>query len=103
MKINISGGIDTGNSFPEYVEEGFNKEILKYFDNIPFAEVHLKKQGQNVFTSIVVNDVFKKGVKITAEAEDSDARRSFDGALIKLVSQLKKEKSKALARKKQGA
>lgn len=102
MKINISGSIETGQNFQQYAEEEFNKGVVRYFESIPFAEVHLKKQASNIYTSIVVNDVFKKGVKITAEAEESEARRSFDEALKKLFIQLKKEKDKALTKKKKG-
>ena len=55
-----------------------------------------------IFTSIVVNDVLKKGVKINAEAEGEDAYRSFDEAFKKLVVQLRKEKDKLVSEKKKG-
>ena len=48
MKIIVSGSIETGQNFSTYVEEGFKKEITKYFENISTAEVHLKKQGNFV-------------------------------------------------------
>ena len=35
MKINVSGSIEIGQSFPTYVEEKFDKEVVKFFDNIP--------------------------------------------------------------------
>ena len=102
MKINVSGSIEVGQSFPAYVEEKFDKEVVKFFDNIPSADVRLKKQGPMIFTSIVVNDVLKKGVKINAEAEGEDAYRSFDEAFKKLVIQLRKEKDKLVSEKKKG-
>ena len=75
---------------------------LKYFEDITTAEVHLKKQGDDIYCSIVVNNVYAKGSKISADAENHNARKSFDESLKKLVSQLKTEKNKALAKKKKG-
>lgn len=102
MKINVSGGMDVGQSFPSYVEEKFGGEVSKCFDNVPNAEVRVKKQGPMVFTSIVVNDVFKKGNKINADAEGADAYKSFDEAFKKLVTQLRKGKGKSMTEKKKG-
>lgn len=103
MKVNVSGSIEVGQSFPSYVEEKFNKEVVKFFDNIPGADVRLKKEGSMIFTSIVINDVLKSGVKITAEAEEEDAYISFDEAFKKLITQLRKEKNKMLKKKKKGS
>lgn len=100
MKVNVSGGIQVGESLPKYVEDSFVNESTKLFENIPVVEVRFKKEGNQIFTSIVVNDVFKKGVKITAEAEDIDARRSFDEAFKKIFVQIRKEKDKAVTKKK---
>ena len=58
MKIIVSGSIETGQNFSTYVEEGFKKEITKYFENISTAEVHLKKQGNLIYCSVVVNNIF---------------------------------------------
>ncbi len=103
MKINISGSIELGQSFPTYVQDKFDKEFTKLFENISFAEVRVKKQSPNtIFTSISVNDVFKKGVKIDAEAEGDNVYRSFDEAFKKLLVQIKKEKDKAITNKKKG-
>ena len=102
MKIIVSGSIETGQNFSTYVEEGFKKEITKYFENISTAEVHLKKQGNLIYCSVVVNNIFAKGDKISADAENLDARKSFDESLKKLFFQLKTEKNKALAKKKKG-
>ncbi len=103
MKINISGSIELGQSFPTYVQDKFDKDFTKLFENVAFAEVRVKKQSPNaIFTSISVNDVFKKGVKIDAEAEGEDAYRSFDEAFKKLLVQVKKEKDKAISNKKKG-
>ena len=93
MKIIVSGSIETGQNFSTYVEEEFEKNVLKYFEDITTAEVHLKKQGEDIYCSIVVNNVY---------AENHNARKSFDESLKKLVSQLKTEKNKALAKKKKG-
>ena len=103
MKVNISGSIELGQSFPTYVQDKFDKEFSKMFENVAFAEVRVKKQAPNsIFTSISVNDVFKKGTKIDAEAQADDVYRSFDEALKKLLVQLKKEKDKAVSNKKKG-
>ncbi len=102
MKINISGSIETGQNFSMYVEEECNKTLSKYFDSIPLTEVHLKKQADKIYCSIVSTNIFTKGDKITADAEDYDARKTFDEALKKLITQFKTEKSKALTKKKQG-
>ena len=53
MKIIVSGSIETGQNFSTYVEEGFKKEITKYFENIPTAEVHLKKQGNLIYNYVL--------------------------------------------------
>lgn len=102
MKIIVSGSIETGQNFSTYVEEEFEKNVLKYFEDITTAEVHLKKQGDDIYCSVVVNNIYSKGNKISADAENHDARKSFDESLKKLVSQLKTEKNKVLAKKKKG-
>lgn len=102
MKIVVSGSMETGQNFLTYVEEEFNKEITKYFENISLAEVHLKKQNNLIYCSIVINNIFVKGNKLSADAENVDARKSFDESLKKLLTQLKTEKNKALSKKKLG-
>lgn len=102
MKINVSGSIETGQSFPVYVEEKFDKELGKLFEDAPMADVRLKKQGPMIFTSIVVSGIFKKGFKLNAEAEGADAHSSFDEAFKKLMTQVRKEKDKLVKEKKKG-
>lgn len=102
MKINISGSINLGQSFPAYVEEKFEKEVTKLFENIPGIEVKLSKEGPMISTAIVSNDVTSKGSKITANAEGKDAYESFNEAFKKFITQLRKEKGKLESQKKQG-
>lgn len=103
MKINISGSIELGQSFPTYVQNKFDAEFTKFFEDVPFADVRVKKINPNkIFTSITINDIFKKGVKIDAEADGDDAYKSFDEAFKKLIVQAKKEKDKAISSRKKG-
>ncbi|MDD2839883.1 MAG: ribosome-associated translation inhibitor RaiA [Rickettsiales bacterium] len=97
MKINISGSIELGQNFPEYVDGKFEKEVSKYFTNQPVADVHLNKQNNIVHANITVN-----GSKINADGEDTDVYKAFDEALKKLIEQLRKEKDKLIAKKKKG-
>ena len=97
MKINISGSIELGESFPAYIEEKFEKETEKYFVELPVVEVHVNKQKDIIQTNITLNNS-----KIVADAEDSDVYKSFDLAFEKLFTQIKKEKDKFLSKKKKG-
>ena len=97
MKINVSGSIELGQSFPEYVNGKFEKELSKYFTHEPVIEVHLKKQNDNIHANITLN-----GSKINADNQDADVYRAFDGAFEKLVIQLRKEKDKLITKKKKG-
>ena len=100
MKIKVSGSIEIGQNLPKYIEEKFEKEAVKFFEDIPYAEVHLKKPAQFIHTTILVKDVLKKGSKINAEADGEDAYKSFDEAFKKLLTQLRKEKDKVVTEKR---
>ncbi len=97
MKINVSGSIELGQSFPEYVNGKIEKEVSKYFNNLPVVEVHLNKQNNIIHANITIN-----ASKINADGEDIDVYRAFDGAFEKLVIQLRKEKDKRTTKKKKG-
>ena len=58
MKINISGNIELGESFPVYVQEKFDKEVSKFFLNLSVVDVHVKKQ----------NDIIAKALNIGLKA-----------------------------------
>ena len=99
MKIIVSGGIELGQSLIEYVNEKLNKNN---FETIAVAEVTFKKQGPMIYSSIVVNDSVKKGIRINGDSEGESARFAFDEALKKVLIQLNKEKDKLLSEKKKG-
>jgi len=97
MKINVSGSIELGESFPDYVNGKFEKELSKYFTNEPVIEVHLNKQNNIIHANITLH-----GLRINSDGEDADVYRAFDGAFEKLVIQLRKEKDKLVTKKKKG-
>jgi len=102
MKINVSGNINLGQSFVTYVNDEFKKEESKYINSISVVDVSIKKQNEIISTNITINDAFKKGVKITAEAEERDIYKSFDEAFKKMMIQFLKEKDKNVTNKKKG-
>lgn len=97
MKVNVSGSIELGQSFPEYASGKCEKELSKYFTHDPVIEVHLKKQNDVIHANITMN-----GSKISADGQDADVYRAFDGAFEKLVIQLRKEKDKFITKKRKG-
>lgn len=100
MKINVSGSIELGQNFQTYVENEFKKEADKYLDHAAIIDVHGKKQGDLFFVSIIMDDLFKKGVNINAEAKERDIYKSFDEAFKKLTTQFLKEKDKMITERK---
>lgn len=96
MKINVSGSIDVGEAFPMQVKDQLEEKVSKYFTNEPVIDVHFNKQNNVIHTNISVN-----GSKISADGESSDIRSSFEGAVEKLIIQLRKEKDKIVTKKKQ--
>lgn len=97
MKINISGNIELGESFPVYVQEKFDKEVSKFFLNLSVVDVHVKKQNDIIYVNITLDSN-----KTKAEANGKDIRKTFDEACKKLIDQVKKEKDKAITKKKKG-
>ncbi|HSQ97856.1 MAG TPA: ribosome-associated translation inhibitor RaiA [Rickettsiales bacterium] len=97
MKVNVSGSVDVGEAFPNQIKDQLEEKISKYFANEPVIDIHFNKQNEIIHTNINVN-----GYKINADGESIDIRTSFEGALDKLIIQLRKEKDKLITKKKQG-
>ena len=102
MKINISGNFDLGDSFKEYVNDKCDKEINKFFDNLSYVDIAIKKDSNIIYSNITSNGVLSKGYKISANAKNEDIYSSFDEAFKKFITQLGKEKDKLISNKKQG-
>jgi ribosomal subunit interface protein len=103
MQISISGNIDTGSSLQQYVEEKLTKQVKKHFDSAVSAHVHFKKQNQKQngnhpihHVTIAINEGSKRHVEVTSDAKGSDIHVTFDMALHKVITQLRKHKDKML-------
>lgn len=95
MKLDITGNISLGFSLPAYVEERITQSINKSI-NCDRADVKVlfTKNGKAVTTKIIINEGEKKGILIKSTAESYDIYQSFDMALMKVLSQLRKYKNK---------
>jgi ribosomal subunit interface protein len=95
MKLDITGNISLGMSLPSYVEERINQSINKTI-NCDKADVKVlfTKNGKAITTKIIINEGEKKGILIKSTAESYDIYQSFDMALMKVLSQLRKYKNK---------
>lgn len=95
MKLEISGNISLGVSLPSYVEERITQSINKTI-NCDGADVKVffTKNGKTVTAKIVINEGEKRGILIKSSAESYDIYQSFDMALMKVLSQLRKYKNK---------
>lgn len=95
MKLDITGNISLGFSLPAYVEERITQSINKSIncDRVD-VKVLFTKNGKAVTTKIIINEGEKKGILIKSTAESYDIYQSFDMALMKVLSQLRKYKNK---------
>lgn len=95
MKLDISGNISLGVSLPSYVEERISQSINKTI-NCDKADVRVlfTKTGKVITTKIVINEGERRGILIKSSAESYDIYQSFDMALMKVLSQLRKYKNK---------
>lgn len=96
MKVLVTGQhLDVGDSFRAYIEESLDKNVKKYFEHAINAHVTLVKEKQHLVTAeILINEGTGMGMTIKSAAQDFDAYRSFDIALDKVETQLKRYKGK---------
>ncbi len=95
MKLDISGNISLGVSLPSYVEERLVQSINKAI-NCDKADVKVvfTKNGKIITAKIVINEGERRGILVKSSAEAYDIYQSFDMALMKILSQLRKYKNK---------
>lgn len=95
MQVHISGHhVETGAAFQQYINEKIKNIVEKYFQNAVRADVRLSKQTSMYTTHIIVNEGTHTGITIKSDGIDPEPYRSFDCALHKLESQLRKYKDK---------
>ena len=96
MKVNINSNFNLGGSFTEYVEKKCENNILKFFESVVNVNVFVSKEGRMFVVKLTVNDGIKRGVLVKASDESDNIYYSFDSALIKIMKQLRKNKSKII-------
>ena len=81
----------------EYAEEAVEK-LERYYDGILKCEVKLsfQKSRNSVKVAEIILSVYKN--KITAKENADDFNKAIDGALVKVLAQLKKYKDKLHAK-----
>ncbi len=100
MKILITGkNLDIGESLRSYIENSIQQNIKKYFDSAISAHITLSKEGHHfknhlIKTDIIVNDGTGNKALIKVQALEPDSYQSFDDAVKKMGTQLKRYKSK---------
>ena len=103
MKVNINSNFNLGGSFTEYVEKKCENNILKFFESVVNVNVFVSKEGRMFVVKLIVNDGIKRGVLVKAVDESDNIYYSFDSALIKIMKQLRKNKSKIIDYKRKMA
>ena len=99
MKISITGqSIKIGQSLQEYVKERIEQNINKYFDHLVKIEAVFTKDANYFSCHIVIHT----GIHLVLRGNSSsfDIYASFDNALIKIESQLRRYKDKLHNHKK---
>lgn len=81
----------------EYAEEAVEK-LERYYDGILKCEVKLsfQKSRNSVKVAEIILSVYRN--KITAKENSDDFNKAIDGALVKVLAQLKKYKDKLHAK-----
>lgn len=96
MKVIVSGQhIDVGDSLRSHIQDHVEKHVSKYFENAISSSVILTMEKPHyIRTDVFVNEGTGKRVLVKSTAHDSDPYRSFDNALVKLESQMRKHKDR---------
>ena len=103
LSIQVSGHhIDVGDSLTQYVEETLKKEILKYFDHAVSAHVTITKENYLFIVHINVNEGTGTGIIVKGDGQDKDAKTSYEIALHRVVTQLKRYKTRIKNHHKKG-
>ena len=92
MNIKLHGQcIDLGQSFQNYMRDGLEPALEKYFDQDRFQDVsvHVNKSGSEFSISI---ELYVARQKLTASDKGEHAHTAFDGALTKLTKQVRRYK-----------
>ena len=96
MQMNIQGKhIDLGNALRKHVNVKITDVNEKFFNHATFANVTFSREGHGhglIKTHISMG--IGKNIMVMADATEGDAYLSFDEALIKVIKQLRKQKSR---------
>ncbi|MCB2082219.1 MAG: ribosome-associated translation inhibitor RaiA [Hyphomicrobiales bacterium] len=93
MKISVTGKqIDVGAALQDYVESNLAGSVGKYFDRAINAEVVFSKQRNMFIVDILVNEGTGAGITIKGQAREDDVHASFDRALERIETQLRRYK-----------
>lgn len=105
MGITISGNhMDLGESFQGHIESHLHNLLQKYMDGEPHAQVHVHKTHASKEKFTFKTDVHihvAKGFDVRADSEDVDAYKSFNDAVQKLETRIKRYKNRLRDRKRQ--
>jgi len=96
MKIQVSGHhMDIGDSFRSHIENRITGITTKFFESPVSSHVAvLKEKNHLIRTDIIINEGTGSGIIIKGEASDFDAYKSFDAALDRVETQLRKHKER---------
>ncbi|RZI45385.1 ribosome-associated translation inhibitor RaiA [Rickettsiales endosymbiont of Peranema trichophorum] len=95
MQITVSGKhINVGEALRQHIEDSLQKYIKKYFENAIYAHVTISKEAHLFETKIIVNDGTGHKTIIKGSAQEFDAYKSVDTAIIKIEKQLRRYKRK---------
>jgi ribosomal subunit interface protein len=94
MKVIIAGNVPVDSSLPKIIEDKLSKTAKKFFVAAVEGIVHFTMQGELVRANIHINEGTKRGVKIKSNAEAGSVYDSFELALARISTQLKKYKEK---------
>lgn len=107
MGITISGNhMELGESFQQHIENGLSNLLKKYMDGEPHAQVHVHKTHATKEKFTFKTDIHihvTRGFDVRADSDDVDAYKSFNDALQKLETSIKRYKNRLRDRKRQDA
>ncbi len=96
MKIQVSGHhMDVGDSFRGHIEDKITGVANKFFENPVSAHISVVKEKNHLIkTDIIINEGTGSSIVIKSEASDFDPYKSFDSALDRAETQLRKHKER---------
>ena len=93
MDISIKGKqVDVGEALREHVEENLGSAVTKFFDRALAATVMISREAHLFRVDISVHA--RRGMLVQGRSNADDAYVAFDGALDRIVKQLRRYKNR---------